>query len=185
MAFILLLLISATWLLGLMAVNGDVMIFHYLFAVFSCLQVATFSSHTLEHMLFSLSHVCDKPFSLFIAFRESSSSSSTWSLTKMYERIWKTSWQERRTFRTTPAPQGPLCWRWANCCQVKNGLRLFVLDFQLWYHVSHFVVFIKTWKPISEIILLNLILRSPSFIFRFIFFNYVSLSIKSNTTECQ
>lgn len=40
MAFLLLLLISATWLLGLMAVNSDVMTFHYLFAVFSCLQVA-------------------------------------------------------------------------------------------------------------------------------------------------
>lgn len=39
MAFLLLLLISATWLLGLMAVNGNVMIFHYLFAVCSCLQV--------------------------------------------------------------------------------------------------------------------------------------------------
>ncbi|XP_060935371.1 cadherin EGF LAG seven-pass G-type receptor 1 [Limanda limanda] len=38
MAFLLLLLISATWLLGLMAVNSDVMTFHYLFAVFSCLQ---------------------------------------------------------------------------------------------------------------------------------------------------
>lgn len=46
MAFILLLLISATWLLGLMAVNGDVMTFHYLFAVFSCLQVATCSPHS-------------------------------------------------------------------------------------------------------------------------------------------
>uniref|UniRef100_A0A3B5B7U1 Cadherin EGF LAG seven-pass G-type receptor 1 n=1 Tax=Stegastes partitus TaxID=144197 RepID=A0A3B5B7U1_9TELE len=38
MAFVLLLLISATWLLGLMAVNSDVMIFHYLFAGFCCLQ---------------------------------------------------------------------------------------------------------------------------------------------------
>uniref|UniRef100_A0A7N6C234 Cadherin EGF LAG seven-pass G-type receptor 1a n=1 Tax=Anabas testudineus TaxID=64144 RepID=A0A7N6C234_ANATE len=38
MAFFLLLLISATWMLGLMAVNSDVMTFHYLFAVFSCLQ---------------------------------------------------------------------------------------------------------------------------------------------------
>ncbi|XP_058272722.1 cadherin EGF LAG seven-pass G-type receptor 1 isoform X1 [Hemibagrus wyckioides] len=38
MAFLLLLLISATWILGLMAVNSDVMIFHYLFAIFSCLQ---------------------------------------------------------------------------------------------------------------------------------------------------
>ncbi|KAL0962784.1 hypothetical protein UPYG_G00345400 [Umbra pygmaea] len=38
MAFVLLLLISATWLLGLLAVNSDVMTFHYLFAVFSCLQ---------------------------------------------------------------------------------------------------------------------------------------------------
>uniref|UniRef100_A0A669PEW2 Cadherin EGF LAG seven-pass G-type receptor 1 n=1 Tax=Phasianus colchicus TaxID=9054 RepID=A0A669PEW2_PHACC len=37
-AFLLLLLISATWLLGLMAVNSDVMTFHYLFAIFSCLQ---------------------------------------------------------------------------------------------------------------------------------------------------
>ncbi|KAM6985970.1 cadherin EGF LAG seven-pass G-type receptor 1 [Aplochiton taeniatus] len=38
MAFLILLLISATCLLGLMAVNSDVMTFHYLFAVFSCLQ---------------------------------------------------------------------------------------------------------------------------------------------------
>ncbi|XP_026001885.1 cadherin EGF LAG seven-pass G-type receptor 1 isoform X6 [Astatotilapia calliptera] len=38
MAFLLLVLISATWLLGLMAVNSNVMTFHYLFAVFSCLQ---------------------------------------------------------------------------------------------------------------------------------------------------
>ncbi|CAL8242134.1 unnamed protein product [Merluccius merluccius] len=38
MAFLLLLLISATWLLGLLAVNSDVMTFHYLFALFSCLQ---------------------------------------------------------------------------------------------------------------------------------------------------
>ncbi|XP_035384301.1 cadherin EGF LAG seven-pass G-type receptor 1 isoform X3 [Electrophorus electricus] len=38
MAFLLLLLISATWLLGLMAVNSDIMTFHYLFAAFSCLQ---------------------------------------------------------------------------------------------------------------------------------------------------
>uniref|UniRef100_A0A8C6FYI7 Cadherin EGF LAG seven-pass G-type receptor 1 n=1 Tax=Moschus moschiferus TaxID=68415 RepID=A0A8C6FYI7_MOSMO len=37
-AFLLLLLISATWLLGLLAVNSDVLTFHYLFAVFSCLQ---------------------------------------------------------------------------------------------------------------------------------------------------
>ncbi|XP_029473103.1 cadherin EGF LAG seven-pass G-type receptor 1 isoform X2 [Rhinatrema bivittatum] len=37
-AFLLLVLISATWLLGLMAVNSDVMTFHYLFAIFSCLQ---------------------------------------------------------------------------------------------------------------------------------------------------
>uniref|UniRef100_A0A8D0HIG2 Cadherin EGF LAG seven-pass G-type receptor 1 n=1 Tax=Sphenodon punctatus TaxID=8508 RepID=A0A8D0HIG2_SPHPU len=37
-AFLVLLLISATWLLGLMAVNSDVMTFHYLFAIFSCLQ---------------------------------------------------------------------------------------------------------------------------------------------------
>nr|XP_057933071.1 cadherin EGF LAG seven-pass G-type receptor 1 isoform X1 [Doryrhamphus excisus] len=38
LAFLLLLLISATWLLGLMAVNSDVLTFHYLFAGFSCLQ---------------------------------------------------------------------------------------------------------------------------------------------------
>lgn len=38
-AFLLLLLVSATWLLGLLAVNGDALTFHYLFAVFSCLQV--------------------------------------------------------------------------------------------------------------------------------------------------
>ncbi|XP_026094789.1 cadherin EGF LAG seven-pass G-type receptor 1-like [Carassius auratus] len=37
-AFLLLLLISATWLLGLMAVNSDVLSFHYLFALLSCLQ---------------------------------------------------------------------------------------------------------------------------------------------------
>uniref|UniRef100_A0A8C2DKV0 Cadherin EGF LAG seven-pass G-type receptor 1 n=1 Tax=Cyprinus carpio TaxID=7962 RepID=A0A8C2DKV0_CYPCA len=38
MAFLILLLISATCLLGLMAVNSNVMTFHYLFAIFSCLQ---------------------------------------------------------------------------------------------------------------------------------------------------
>uniref|UniRef100_W5KPZ0 Cadherin EGF LAG seven-pass G-type receptor 1 n=1 Tax=Astyanax mexicanus TaxID=7994 RepID=W5KPZ0_ASTMX len=37
-AFLLLLLISATWLLGLMAVNSDVLTFHYLFAIISCIQ---------------------------------------------------------------------------------------------------------------------------------------------------
>ncbi|XP_063783179.1 cadherin EGF LAG seven-pass G-type receptor 1 isoform X1 [Pseudophryne corroboree] len=37
-AFLMLLLISVTWLLGLMAVNSDVMTFHYLFAIFSCMQ---------------------------------------------------------------------------------------------------------------------------------------------------
>ncbi|XP_059043270.1 cadherin EGF LAG seven-pass G-type receptor 1 [Mustela lutreola] len=37
-AFLLLLLVSATWLLGLLAVNRDALAFHYLFAVFSCLQ---------------------------------------------------------------------------------------------------------------------------------------------------
>nr|XP_027810409.1 cadherin EGF LAG seven-pass G-type receptor 1 isoform X1 [Marmota flaviventris] len=37
-AFLLLLLISATWLLGLLAVNGDSLAFHYLFAAFSGLQ---------------------------------------------------------------------------------------------------------------------------------------------------
>ncbi|EPY87027.1 cadherin EGF LAG seven-pass G-type receptor 1-like protein [Camelus ferus] len=37
-AFLLLLLIGATWLLGLLAVNSDVLTFHYLFAIFSCLQ---------------------------------------------------------------------------------------------------------------------------------------------------
>uniref|UniRef100_A0A8C3U4P7 Cadherin EGF LAG seven-pass G-type receptor 1 n=1 Tax=Catharus ustulatus TaxID=91951 RepID=A0A8C3U4P7_CATUS len=43
-AFLLLLLVSATWLLGLMAVNSDVMTFHYLFAIFSCLQVSWVAS---------------------------------------------------------------------------------------------------------------------------------------------
>ncbi|XP_038612021.1 cadherin EGF LAG seven-pass G-type receptor 1 [Tachyglossus aculeatus] len=37
-AFLLLLLVSATWLLGLMAVNGDGLAFHYLFAAFTCVQ---------------------------------------------------------------------------------------------------------------------------------------------------
>ncbi|KAG8517967.1 Cadherin EGF LAG seven-pass G-type receptor 1 [Galemys pyrenaicus] len=37
-SFLLLLLISATWLLGLLAVNSDALAFHYLFAAFSCLQ---------------------------------------------------------------------------------------------------------------------------------------------------
>ncbi|XP_012927900.2 cadherin EGF LAG seven-pass G-type receptor 1 isoform X1 [Heterocephalus glaber] len=37
-AFLLLLLVSATWLLGLLAVNSDSLSFHYLFAAFSCLQ---------------------------------------------------------------------------------------------------------------------------------------------------
>ncbi|KAG5830381.1 hypothetical protein ANANG_G00309980 [Anguilla anguilla] len=40
-AFLLLVLISATWLLGLLAVNSDVLVFHYLFAIFSCLQTTT------------------------------------------------------------------------------------------------------------------------------------------------
>lgn len=31
---------SATWLLGLMAVNSDVLTFHYLFGILSCLQVS-------------------------------------------------------------------------------------------------------------------------------------------------
>uniref|UniRef100_A0A8V5FS30 Uncharacterized protein n=1 Tax=Melopsittacus undulatus TaxID=13146 RepID=A0A8V5FS30_MELUD len=51
-AFVLLLLISATWLLGLMAVNCDVMMFHYLFAIFSCLQVSWMRQNLL------LSSVC-------------------------------------------------------------------------------------------------------------------------------
>ncbi|XP_029607455.1 cadherin EGF LAG seven-pass G-type receptor 1 isoform X1 [Salmo trutta] len=37
-AFLLLLLLSVTWLLGLMAVNSDILSLHYLFAIFSCLQ---------------------------------------------------------------------------------------------------------------------------------------------------
>ncbi|KAF6117915.1 cadherin EGF LAG seven-pass G-type receptor 1 [Phyllostomus discolor] len=37
-SFLLLLLVSATWLLGLLAVNSDVLAFHYLFAICSCLQ---------------------------------------------------------------------------------------------------------------------------------------------------
>ncbi|XP_033621772.1 cadherin EGF LAG seven-pass G-type receptor 1, partial [Fukomys damarensis] len=37
-AFLLLMLVSATWLLGLLAVNSDKLSFHYLFAAFSCLQ---------------------------------------------------------------------------------------------------------------------------------------------------
>lgn len=45
-AFLLLLLVSATWLLGLLAVNSDTLSFHYLFAAFSCLQVGA-SSHLL------------------------------------------------------------------------------------------------------------------------------------------
>lgn len=40
-AFLLLGLISATWLLGLLAVNSDSLAFHYLFAVFSGLQVGS------------------------------------------------------------------------------------------------------------------------------------------------
>uniref|UniRef100_A0A8C8B6Y9 Cadherin EGF LAG seven-pass G-type receptor 1 n=1 Tax=Otus sunia TaxID=257818 RepID=A0A8C8B6Y9_9STRI len=54
-AFLLLLLISATWLLGLMAVNSDVMTFHYLFAIFSCLQVSWmlfYCYHKQETVLF-------------------------------------------------------------------------------------------------------------------------------------
>ncbi|KAK6318507.1 hypothetical protein J4Q44_G00117980 [Coregonus suidteri] len=47
-AFLLLLLISATWLLGLMAVNSDLLSFHYLFAIFSCLQgVCIFFFHCI------------------------------------------------------------------------------------------------------------------------------------------
>uniref|UniRef100_A0A4W5NWW5 Cadherin EGF LAG seven-pass G-type receptor 1b n=1 Tax=Hucho hucho TaxID=62062 RepID=A0A4W5NWW5_9TELE len=42
LSFLLLLLLSATWLLGLMAVNSDILSLHYLFAIFSCLQVLGF-----------------------------------------------------------------------------------------------------------------------------------------------
>lgn len=45
-AFLLLLLIGATWLLGLLAVNSDVLTFHYLFAIFSCLQVGGCRGHS-------------------------------------------------------------------------------------------------------------------------------------------
>ncbi|XP_032898448.1 cadherin EGF LAG seven-pass G-type receptor 2 isoform X3 [Amblyraja radiata] len=37
-AFVVLLLVSTTWLLALLAVNSDTIIFHYLFAGFNCLQ---------------------------------------------------------------------------------------------------------------------------------------------------
>ncbi|KAK1327627.1 hypothetical protein QTO34_012916 [Cnephaeus nilssonii] len=37
-AFLLLLLVGATWLLGLLAVNSDALALHYLFAISSCLQ---------------------------------------------------------------------------------------------------------------------------------------------------
>ncbi|XP_041965982.1 cadherin EGF LAG seven-pass G-type receptor 1 [Alosa sapidissima] len=47
-AFLLLLLMSATWLLGLMAVNSDVLTFHYLFGILSCLQgICTFFFHCI------------------------------------------------------------------------------------------------------------------------------------------
>lgn len=52
-AFLLLLLVSATWLLGLLAVNSDTLSFHYLFAAFSCLQVGASS-----HLLGSLCDLC-------------------------------------------------------------------------------------------------------------------------------
>ncbi|ETE72553.1 Cadherin EGF LAG seven-pass G-type receptor 1, partial [Ophiophagus hannah] len=48
-AFLLLLLVSATWLLGLMAVNSGIMSFHYLFAIFSCLQSVIFLILLLSH----------------------------------------------------------------------------------------------------------------------------------------
>ncbi|KAL2093590.1 hypothetical protein ACEWY4_010902 [Coilia grayii] len=47
-AFLLLLLMSATWLLGLMAVNSDVLTFHYLFGILSCLQgICVFFFHCI------------------------------------------------------------------------------------------------------------------------------------------
>lgn len=55
-AFLLLLLISATWLLGLMAVNSDVMTFHYLFAIFSCLQVSWMASCPWQTLVSTLLH---------------------------------------------------------------------------------------------------------------------------------
>uniref|UniRef100_A0AAY4BX72 Cadherin EGF LAG seven-pass G-type receptor 1 n=1 Tax=Denticeps clupeoides TaxID=299321 RepID=A0AAY4BX72_9TELE len=59
-AFLLLLLISATWLLGLMAVNSDVLTFHYLFAILSCLQgICIFFFHCIfnEDVRSNLKHV--------------------------------------------------------------------------------------------------------------------------------
>lgn len=55
-AFLLLLLVSATWLLGLMAVNSDVMTFHYLFAIFSCLQVRWVASCLWYTLVSTLPH---------------------------------------------------------------------------------------------------------------------------------
>jgi hypothetical protein len=50
-AFVLLLLVSATWLLGLLAVNSDTLSFHYLFAAFSCLQVGVGQGHPVGPLL--------------------------------------------------------------------------------------------------------------------------------------
>uniref|UniRef100_A0A8C0QLY7 Cadherin EGF LAG seven-pass G-type receptor 1 n=1 Tax=Canis lupus familiaris TaxID=9615 RepID=A0A8C0QLY7_CANLF len=49
-AFLLLLLVAATWLLGLLAVNSDALAFHYLFAVCSCLQVGSWPHDLAAHL---------------------------------------------------------------------------------------------------------------------------------------
>ena len=78
MAFLLLLLICATWLLGLMAVNSDVMTFHYLFAVFSCLQVTLRLCLCVSIYVFlPLSPPCFIIRLFYFLHRGSSSSSST------------------------------------------------------------------------------------------------------------
>lgn len=112
MAFLLLLLIGATWLLGLMAVNSNVMLFHYLFAVCSCLQVVQrMQKDDLPPAMVTMSEFWEFAFWLHRAF---SSSSVTWSSTKMCGRTSRTSLQARKWFQTSPAPQEPLYLQWAH-----------------------------------------------------------------------
>lgn len=56
----------------------------------------------------------------FWLYRASSSSSSTWSSTKMWGRTSRTSSQGRKWYQTSPAPQEPHCLQWVHILYLIN-----------------------------------------------------------------
>lgn len=73
-SFTVLLLLSATWLLALLSVNSDTLLFHYLFAACNCVQVpspALLSGESMPGGGVCVNHGC-------LPARAPSSSSPTW-----------------------------------------------------------------------------------------------------------